>query len=323
MRSWQRLSAIPGVVSVARWEAVRRSAIICEGTDVVLPGRTTPAHVSFHVVTPNYFKTLGIPIERGRDIAPSDRRETAPVMLINEVAARTIWGADDPLKTELQRGDRPTRVVGVVGDVRLVRRITWKSPATTGDLLRRRSIGPGALAMVFIRIGGGSVGTWRHCPTRDSRTRPQSHRHRSEDDAGANARCRVAQPFRHASDGCVRRDRARSRRHRDLRCSVNGRRRPATQRDQHSHGARRRPGTRAPHGACGSDVPRAPRRDCRHGGRMLAARGMASLLYGVSAADASTYAVCAIVLAGAGGVATLIPALRAMATQPASALRGD
>ena len=58
-------------------------------------------------------------------------------------------------------------------------------------------------------------------------------------------------------------------------------------------------------------------------GAYAGARGMASLLYGVSAADARTYAACAIVLAAAGGVATLIPALRAMATQPASALRGD
>jgi putative ABC transport system permease protein len=58
-------------------------------------------------------------------------------------------------------------------------------------------------------------------------------------------------------------------------------------------------------------------------GACAGARGMTSLLYGVSAADPRTYAACAVVLAVAGGVATLIPALRALTTQPAMALRGE
>ena len=61
----QRVSAIPGVTSVA----VGSCAPVgdhCEGTSIRVQGHSEDAHVSFHVVSPSYFSTLGVPLVKGR-----------------------------------------------------------------------------------------------------------------------------------------------------------------------------------------------------------------------------------------------------------------
>jgi putative ABC transport system permease protein len=54
-----------------------------------------------------------------------------------------------------------------------------------------------------------------------------------------------------------------------------------------------------------------------------ASRGLAALLFGISAGDAASYALAAGGLLLAAVAATLIPARRALAVDPAIALRGD
>jgi len=55
----------------------------------------------------------------------------------------------------------------------------------------------------------------------------------------------------------------------------------------------------------------------------LSARLLSSLLFGVSPLDATVYAVAVLVLAGIGLVATLVPAVRVMRTDPTVALRAE
>jgi predicted permease len=62
---------------------------------------------------------MGIPIRAGRDLAPSDTRDTEPVMLVNETMARALWPGEDPIgKYILGPCAKERKVVGVVGDVR-------------------------------------------------------------------------------------------------------------------------------------------------------------------------------------------------------------
>ncbi len=113
----ERVATLPGVTRVA----VGSCAPVgdhCEGTDIRVAGHSEQAHVSFHVVTPGYVATLGIPIVRGREVSLLDRPATQPVMVINATAARTIWGTDDPLTTPVPRDDRTINVVGVAGECR-------------------------------------------------------------------------------------------------------------------------------------------------------------------------------------------------------------
>jgi predicted permease len=71
------------------------------------------------IVSDGYPAAMGIPLRAGRDIAPSDTRQSAPVIVINETMARTLWPGQDPIDKIVLNACAPERrVVGVVGDVR-------------------------------------------------------------------------------------------------------------------------------------------------------------------------------------------------------------
>jgi predicted permease len=145
----ERVATLPGVTSVA----VGSCAPVgdhCEGTDIRVAGHSDQAHVSFHVVTPGYFATLGIPIVRGREVSLSDRPATQPVMVINATAARTIWGTDDPLTTPVPRDDRTINVVGVAGDVRYEDIESEPKPAIFFPVAQMNR----SRAMLFVRTAG-------------------------------------------------------------------------------------------------------------------------------------------------------------------------
>jgi putative ABC transport system permease protein len=79
------------------------------------------------VVTPDFFRTLGIQLVRGRLFTDADRDSTLPVVVVSETAARRIWGAQDPLGHHFTLGTRlglgkdharaGGQVIGVVRDV--------------------------------------------------------------------------------------------------------------------------------------------------------------------------------------------------------------
>ena len=55
----------------------------------------------------------------------------------------------------------------------------------------------------------------------------------------------------------------------------------------------------------------------------LASRALSSLLYGVTAADLTTYSAAALLLVVVGAVASYLPARRAMRLDPATSLRSE
>jgi putative ABC transport system permease protein len=72
-------------------------------------------------VTPRYFRTTRIPLLRGRDFIDGDREQSPPVAIINQTAARQIFGDVDPIGQRIMLGgpDGPKReIVGIAGDVR-------------------------------------------------------------------------------------------------------------------------------------------------------------------------------------------------------------
>jgi putative ABC transport system permease protein len=78
-----------------------------------------------HYVGPDHFRTLGVPIVRGRAFTSADRAGRPRVAIINETAARRFWPGQDPIGQRVWFGggssfDRPdssAEIVGVVGDV--------------------------------------------------------------------------------------------------------------------------------------------------------------------------------------------------------------
>jgi len=78
---------------------------------------------SYHVVTPNYFGTMGIRLLKGRDFSEDDDRLHPSVALINETMARRFFPHQDPIGSRINFMDPPAaplwlQVIGVVADVR-------------------------------------------------------------------------------------------------------------------------------------------------------------------------------------------------------------
>ncbi|HEY2459798.1 MAG TPA: ABC transporter permease [Candidatus Acidoferrum sp.] len=80
-----------------------------------------PAQAQYIAVSPESFKTMGIPILRGRDFSDSDLRNSLPVAIINEAMAKRFWPGEDPIGKQFIRASHPhesLRIVGVVHNAR-------------------------------------------------------------------------------------------------------------------------------------------------------------------------------------------------------------
>jgi putative ABC transport system permease protein len=78
----------------------------------------------FILVTPEYFRAMGVPILRGRAFNDADREGAPLVCVVNQTLARQFFPGEDPLGKRLKQGgtDHPQNpymeIVGVVGDVK-------------------------------------------------------------------------------------------------------------------------------------------------------------------------------------------------------------
>ena len=119
----ERLQSAPGVRSAAAISRIplagdrSTSGMNIEGRPAI-PGEQPEVH--YRVVTPGYFKTLGIPLRAGRDLTEQDNAEAPRVVLINQTLARKYWpGADavgKRIKLSGNANDPWISIVGVVGD---------------------------------------------------------------------------------------------------------------------------------------------------------------------------------------------------------------
>jgi putative ABC transport system permease protein len=113
---------LPGVQSAA---FISGLPMVVTGliTGVEIPGQDVrnarSSGVSHRWVTPQYFRTMGIPILRGRDVEDGDTANSAWVAVVSGSFVERYWPGQDPIgKTFVHRG-RPRTVVGVVGDIKV------------------------------------------------------------------------------------------------------------------------------------------------------------------------------------------------------------
>ncbi|HUB33786.1 MAG TPA: ADOP family duplicated permease, partial [Bryobacteraceae bacterium] len=115
----RRARAVPGVEAAGLSDALPLGRNRSWGAGVkgqtYPPGRYPDAFV--RVVSDGYIGAMGIPLREGRDLSEHDDPNSAPVIMINETMARTLFPGHSALGgVILACGER--RVVGVVGDVR-------------------------------------------------------------------------------------------------------------------------------------------------------------------------------------------------------------
>lgn len=119
-----RLKAVPGIESVG---AVNRLPL--NGANVLIsvsiPGTAVtsdkPESIDRRVADPDYFRTLEIPLLKGRFFTRDDRSESANVAIINQAFQQRFWPNDDPLGRQAILATKEpltVTIVGVVGNVR-------------------------------------------------------------------------------------------------------------------------------------------------------------------------------------------------------------
>jgi putative ABC transport system permease protein len=123
----QHVESVPGVRSAAVMMTLPMTG--WAGTPVHLVGQPLvklnerPIAI-LQCITPEYFRTLEIPLRRGREFASRDSVNAPPVAIINEALARRFWPAypnsEDPAGHYILAGanPQPLQIVGVVANVR-------------------------------------------------------------------------------------------------------------------------------------------------------------------------------------------------------------
>jgi putative ABC transport system permease protein len=119
----QEVRSLPGVRSVAVSNGLplggaNQPPFIIEGRPRPEPGKE-PAGVRY-TVSPDYFRTLGIELLKGRVFAAQDTPDTRPVVIVDETLARQYFPDEDPLGKRIRQAlpDAPSlEIVGVVRHV--------------------------------------------------------------------------------------------------------------------------------------------------------------------------------------------------------------
>ena len=119
----QRVRQLPGVQSVAvsnglPFEGANFPPLVLEGKPAPPPGQD-PTGLQY-IVSPDYFKTMGIDVIRGRLFSTEDRKDTPQVALVDEVFARQYFPNEDPIGRRF-RPNTPNadsrEIIGVVRHV--------------------------------------------------------------------------------------------------------------------------------------------------------------------------------------------------------------
>jgi putative ABC transport system permease protein len=86
----------------------------------VAAGHAPTAH--YRVISPGYFRTMGIPFTEGRDFTRRDGADAPDALVINKSMADRFWPGESPVGRRIQLATERTRwreIVGVVGDEKL------------------------------------------------------------------------------------------------------------------------------------------------------------------------------------------------------------
>lgn len=88
-------------------------------------------HGNIRLISPDYFKTLRIPVVRGRVFTAEDRLKSEPVAVIDEILARQYWPHEDPLGQHITFGGNSPKMT-IVGLVKHAKSSSLEADTTEG-----------------------------------------------------------------------------------------------------------------------------------------------------------------------------------------------
>ena len=154
-----RVAALPGVTSVAVTDRLPLAGE-AYGSVFMIEGRPDPARTGdwpladiSAIVSPGFFRTLGVPMRTGRAFTPADTESSERVAVISESLARIYWPGESPLGRRFGfpgDGERLRTIVGVVPDVKW-ERVT--DEARTALYVPISQAAPGVMRLVLRTAG--------------------------------------------------------------------------------------------------------------------------------------------------------------------------
>jgi putative ABC transport system permease protein len=122
----ERLESVPGIASAGAAFSLPLHMNVASNRGIVIEGRPDDGAdgraPGYQVVSHGYFRTLGIPLVRGRLFTHADDEEAPRVALINERLERHLWPGEDPIGRRITWDDPDegevewVTIVGVVAD---------------------------------------------------------------------------------------------------------------------------------------------------------------------------------------------------------------
>ena len=114
-----RLRALPGVTGVTYSSHLPMADVGSGNTqEFVVAGYTPSKGEDMEVITdfegPDFFRTMGIALARGRDFLASDNAQSTPVAIVNETMARKYWPQGDALGRSITYNKKTWQIVGIV-----------------------------------------------------------------------------------------------------------------------------------------------------------------------------------------------------------------
>jgi putative ABC transport system permease protein len=119
-RARDEVATLPGVQSAALASAgplfggVETDALSVDGGAAIDPSASP---VNWFDVSPEYFDALGVAMVKGRSFSSGDAAGTAPVAVINEALARRFFAGRDPLGQRVTVMHHTSEIVGIVADI--------------------------------------------------------------------------------------------------------------------------------------------------------------------------------------------------------------
>jgi predicted permease len=118
----ERLRAFPGVTAVAVTNVLPLTGpgglIDFQVVGAPAPPPNVNQEIGIASATPDYFRTIGAPLRKGRGFTPHDDDKAPPVAIINEATVRRWFPDRDPIGRRVSMSGVEREVVGVVADVR-------------------------------------------------------------------------------------------------------------------------------------------------------------------------------------------------------------
>lgn len=124
-RLTERMTAMPSVESfglssdVPLGEITNAMFVSVEGRPANIPG--SESRVYHHRVSPKFFTTMGIPILQGRDFNEQDAETAHGVIIIDESLAKNLWPGESALGMSVLpggEGSPPHTIIGIVPDLK-------------------------------------------------------------------------------------------------------------------------------------------------------------------------------------------------------------